>query len=621
MATYYKYAERDADSQINWAEVGKGLSDMLSETNRVREEKKAALDAAQRETMKYLAETPNGEHVGARQSILEYANMSSNQMRVMKQLMEQGQLDVKDYTIFRQNLTDNTNLAFNANKLYQEKYSDVMKGVADKEYSQLYADNFAEVEGFGNWKNIGWQIAPNGVVMAGKMIEQEVDGKKVRTLDKTPGGLRSMDYLNQALVSQIDFYNYEDKVNSWVDTLGKEKVLTGIDLGGIEKKGLIRTEDDITKRKDLLPGTQKILFTFIQGENNQIASIVGDPLDASRVLVDSAIFAPNGKQYRSTTSEKDAKENPEAILKVVDPDTGGFKYVISPQQQEEANEFVRSQMRAKYNYEENAEAVGATARDEKRPPSQVEVDLDEKRKQARALAEHIKNFVSGDPEVASNATRALQTYLDKYGEGPLKGSKLLRGQRGVEVVNVDGNKKRWEYSTDGKQQDPLSLSKQLVNTFNVDGLDETMVNDVLQELYASNKKPIGTTKAQGYERNIETEIEQKVGGKLSAQDFYGKDSKDTAQKIVDLFKSYNAANPKNKIEVLYDSVAGNDIDIVRNGEVILTLNSNEDELSLASGRYGELIKLTKGLGDKFLGTAQKAAGAKPKGTIQGGKTR
>jgi hypothetical protein len=621
MATYYKYAERDADSQINWAEVGKGLSDMLSETNRVREEEKAALDAAQRETMKYLAETPNGEHVGARQSILEYANMSSNQMRVMKQLMEQGQLDVKDYTIFRQNLTDNTNLAFNANKLYQEKYSDVMKGVADKEYSQLYADNFAEVEGFGNWKNIGWQIAPNGVVMAGKMIEQEVDGKKVRTLDKTPGGLRSMDYLNQALVSQIDFYNYEDKVNSWVDTLGKEKVLTGIDLGGIEKKGLIRTEDDITKRKDLLPGTQKILFTFIQGENNQIASIVGDPLDASRVLVDSAIFAPNGKQYRSTTSEKDAKENPEAILKVVDPDTGGFKYVISPQQQEEANEFVRSQMRAKYNYEENAEAVGATARDEKRPPSQVEVDLDEKRKQARALAEHIKNFVSGDPEVASNATRALQTYLDKYGEGPLKGSKLLRGQRGVEVVNVDGNKKRWEYSTDGKQQDPLSLSKQLVNTFNVDGLDETMVNDVLQELYASNKKPIGTTKAQGYERNIETEIEQKVGGKLSAQDFYGKDSKDTAQKIVDLFKSYNAANPKNKIEVLYDSVAGNDIDIVRNGEVILTLNSNEDELSLASGRYGELIKLTKGLGDKFLGTAQKAAGAKPKGTIQGGKTR
>ena len=91
--SYYKYAERDADSQVNWAEVGKGLSDMLQETNRVREEKKAALDEAQRETMKYLAETPNGEHGGARQCILEYANIGSNQMRIWDHLLKSGQLD------------------------------------------------------------------------------------------------------------------------------------------------------------------------------------------------------------------------------------------------------------------------------------------------------------------------------------------------------------------------------------------------------------------------------------------------------------------------------------------------------------------------------------------------
>jgi len=34
MATYYKYAERELDSQVNYAEVGKNLSDMLAETNR-----------------------------------------------------------------------------------------------------------------------------------------------------------------------------------------------------------------------------------------------------------------------------------------------------------------------------------------------------------------------------------------------------------------------------------------------------------------------------------------------------------------------------------------------------------------------------------------------------------
>ena len=84
-----------------------------------------------------------------------------------------------------------------------------------------------------------------------------IDGKKVRTLDKSPESLRSMDYLNQAMVSQIDFYNYEDKVNEWAKTLGEEKILTGIDLGGIERKGIIKTKEDITSREDILPGQKK----------------------------------------------------------------------------------------------------------------------------------------------------------------------------------------------------------------------------------------------------------------------------------------------------------------------------------------------------------------------------
>jgi hypothetical protein len=392
--SYYKYAERDADSQINWAEVGKGISDMLAETNRVRQEKKDALDEAQRETMQYLAETPNGEHVGARQSILEYANMASNQMRIMKQLMEQGQLDVKDYTIFRQNLTDNTNLAFNANKLFQEKYADVMQGVRDKKYSQLYADNFAEVQEFGNWKNIGWQIAPNGVVMAGKMVEQEVDGKKVRTLDKTPGGLRSMDYLNQTMVSQVDFYNYEDKVNAWVDTLGKNTEVSTF-LGRIGAQGLSRSLEDVTKKKYAKEGDMEVEYKFIQSENDQIATIVGDPLDAARVLVDSAIFAPNQKQYRTTTSEEDAKKNPEAILKVVDPETGGFKYVISKEQQKDVNEFVRTQMRAKYNKEEKEDVINQVKRDEPRaktPEENLQANME---KDAQNFALNMANYVSG----------------------------------------------------------------------------------------------------------------------------------------------------------------------------------------------------------------------------------
>jgi hypothetical protein len=61
MPTYYKYVEREADSYINWAEIGKSISDTAYEINRVREEKKDAIDTAMREDLNQLAEAPQGE--------------------------------------------------------------------------------------------------------------------------------------------------------------------------------------------------------------------------------------------------------------------------------------------------------------------------------------------------------------------------------------------------------------------------------------------------------------------------------------------------------------------------------------------------------------------------------
>ena len=61
MGTYYKYAERSADSTINWAEVGKNMTDMLQEETRIREEKKSAIDKSTRELGETLANAPMGD--------------------------------------------------------------------------------------------------------------------------------------------------------------------------------------------------------------------------------------------------------------------------------------------------------------------------------------------------------------------------------------------------------------------------------------------------------------------------------------------------------------------------------------------------------------------------------
>ena len=62
MATSYKYIAREAEDQINWAEVGANLTNTLKEENRVREEKKGAIDAASREYSNILNNVEQGQN-------------------------------------------------------------------------------------------------------------------------------------------------------------------------------------------------------------------------------------------------------------------------------------------------------------------------------------------------------------------------------------------------------------------------------------------------------------------------------------------------------------------------------------------------------------------------------
>ena len=74
MATAYKYVEREAENQINWAEVGSNFSNMLNEEARVREEKKAAIDDATREYQKVVANVPVGENYELNKAALAFAD-------------------------------------------------------------------------------------------------------------------------------------------------------------------------------------------------------------------------------------------------------------------------------------------------------------------------------------------------------------------------------------------------------------------------------------------------------------------------------------------------------------------------------------------------------------------
>jgi hypothetical protein len=376
--TYYKYAERELDSQVNYAEVGKNLSDMLAETNRVREEKKAAIDQATRETLNELAKSPNGEHKGARTAALEYADQASNYVRIQENLLKRGQISLKEYTINRQNINDGTDLAFNALKVYQENYANTMQRYRDGKASLYETRKREQGEGFGNWNKAGLFIAPNGKVMSGMKTEKIINGQKVFTMDDAPGKTASVDWVNGMLIGEWDKYDYTAPVKTFVDNLGEEKK-TAIKLGGITRQGKIESVEDITSRVDIDPTTKQELFRFITAENDAIQAVLGTPFDKLSVLLDHAKVAPNGKPYDITNDPKEAAANQNLVLEVIDPNTGQGAMQFTKEQDKDAADFIRGQMRAQYDYKEEASAVGAVSRDEESEDSKKRKD-DQKEK-------------------------------------------------------------------------------------------------------------------------------------------------------------------------------------------------------------------------------------------------
>jgi hypothetical protein len=163
--TYYKYAERDANSQINWAEVSKGLSDTILQVDRDRQAKKAAIDAATREAMTTLADAPKGENTTASEWTINYANDMMNYRLTLDRLLKSGQMKLSDYQVSAQNSVDATNLVFTLAQEYQNQYKVVMDRSAAGESSRLEPELAALNESFANISNTVPTInSTNGMV-------------------------------------------------------------------------------------------------------------------------------------------------------------------------------------------------------------------------------------------------------------------------------------------------------------------------------------------------------------------------------------------------------------------------------------------------------------------------
>jgi hypothetical protein len=507
MATYYKYAERSADSQINWAEVGKNMSDMLLEENRIREEKKASIDAASRKYGEVLANAPLGEYEPARTAALKFADDAANYMRIQDQLLKSGQLKLKDYTINRQNLLDGTNNAFTSLKEFQDTYAQKMERARTNKSALYELRKMEQVQGFGNWRESSFYINPtNGAVNIAMMTEKDVNGKKVFTMDDKPEKFATVNYVRDLIQGEWNRYNYNEAADAFVNGLGKQIDAVQSAYAELKKQGVVTSINDIRTKKEIDPVTNQILFSIDMAEDQAITSALANDFDRASLLTDSKKTAPNGKLYDFTQDATKAAANPNLILEVIDPNTGRSTLKFSDQQVKDSNEFLKTEFRRRYDYEKKIDVGGQLQplpQPRERSPYEIanQKEIADARNFARNLADAL---TAKNPVAVGNAVKYL---ANKSGKSVVKsGSKFT-------VSNTDGS----NATTFDLNGDPTKLPSAMVSAFGVqlpeDKISEFAVqfigkNPLERTVNASgfNPKPAKTNPIQAYNDQVDNLI-------------------------------------------------------------------------------------------------------------------
>ncbi len=392
------YAERQPTDYVDWSKIGKDLSDTLNAEAKKRTELKAQLDEENRKAINFLQEAPQGEHKGANQWTLEFANNGSQYLLNLNKLLKSGQMSVKDYTVAVQNMKDGTNDTFNLMKEYQATFSEKMDRYKKGESQDLELWLNAQAEGYANFNKSQVYIDPStGRVNIAMKEKKVIDGKEVYVMTSNPNEISTVSSLRNQLKGKYDKFNVDQSTDAYVNSLGKE-IEAIRKIGGTTVAGQVMTIEDITRRTYTDPKTKEIIYKFKEAETNTINAMLENPLNRSSVLTNNVKFSEEGKQYTYTYDIEQAKKNPNLILLRLDEKSGqpmpDFESTENGKRQKEiATEFVREQARGKYDKKVGIETYTEPQR---RPPTSDEIRAGLNKQQIRQGASILGKLYSGN---------------------------------------------------------------------------------------------------------------------------------------------------------------------------------------------------------------------------------
>lgn len=428
MATFYKYAERNAQSQINWAEVGRNITDTLREEARIREEKIATIDENTRQLGITIENSPQGEHEGLNQWGLELGSNAQEMRLIQDRLLRSGQLNLRDYTKMRQNLSDGVDGFFTALEEYQAEYANKMEKWRKNESQPLDQWLMAQVEGLSNFTVHKPVFDPmTSQLYIAKMKE---DG----SIDNNPNTYVSVNSLRNRIKANFDRFKTDDYAEQVASRFGVETFevakRAGTTWGKILSKQGIRgtvNEED-----------QAAIKAYEIAENAAIDAAFANPYNITSVLT------VEGMGYNFTWDPNAAKNDPNLILLKNDAQNGyptpDFTTANGEKQKEAATELMRNIIRSKMDKKTEEKTFSIAQVTPRTPTKQTEGEIS-----AQTNASMIGRLYTGGQD--------LQTALDYFRGRLPEGTEIRRTPQGVTIINPDRTSKEIKFTNaDGSER-------------------------------------------------------------------------------------------------------------------------------------------------------------------------
>jgi hypothetical protein len=440
MATYYGYAERDANSYVDWGKLGQNLTETVQTAYKIREDKKAALDKAMQDNYAELANSPTGENQDINGAVTGFADNSKQYLLQVNKLLKAGVLKPKDYTLIMQNIQEDTKSLFDNAKNWQTAYGKILERNKNNTGSKAELDLASDVAAFGKFKNLNLMINPTTGRVSGAQMTTGPNGEQIK------GDTKSMQQLNVLMNQPIDKYQLTEKLSGLVDKMGENQI--ALFRGArIQKNGEIREIED-----------KSLKASFDAYKNGAINEAMANPFNIMSILTDYQNVIPGTTDaYKVSTNPAD-KGKPNVIY-YSDPDgDGSYTPEFSAAQRKVAEQYVTDQFLGLIDRKEKSQAIGEISQTNAASFGR----LDQLGK-TDMFGQQVGYLLSGTPEQKLAAASFFNGL--KNADGTNVGGQTIKVDKSGKVTYIDDNG--------------------IIDKYNIAGLDKAQAGNQFYSMYAA----------------------------------------------------------------------------------------------------------------------------------------